>query len=246
MCKIQDIIDPIKKPIIVIAYVKVITMTPTLALALEDFVPVLLTLLALLWLTRMIFAMDRRSGYVAALGSLLVVLGGLFKATSKLLWVFSGELITWMENSLFTLMAPGFAFLAWAIWCGQRRVFGDTKTQYVFQVPMSFFLLIGAGTVFFNTSQQGRIWFFVLLTLVVLMSSLMLILLSRHAFHYRLKGAASLFLVYLVITLALNGMARTPSPSISVEWMKQIINTAASVILALASWKLWRGTKETS
>ncbi len=221
-------------------------MTPTLALALEDFVPVILTFFALLWLTRMIFAMERRSGYVAAIGSILVVLGGLFKATSKLLWVFSGELIVWMENSLFILMAPGFAFLAWGIWCGQRRVFRDTRTQYVFQVPMSFFLLIGGGTVYFDTSQQGRIWFFALLTLVVLMSSLMLILLSRHAWHYRLKGAASLFLVYLVITLVLNGMARTPSPSISVEWMKQIINTAAAVILALASWKLWRGTKETS
>ena len=221
-------------------------MTPTLALALEDFVPVILTFFALLWLTRMIFVMERRSGYVAAIGSILVVLGGLFKATSKLLWAFSGELIVWMENSLFILMAPGFAFLAWGIWCGQRRVFRDTRTQYVFQVPMSFFLLIGGGTVYFNTSQQGRIWFFALLTLVVLMSSLMLILLSRHAWHYRLKGAASLFLVYLVITLVLNGMARTPSPSISVEWMKQIINTAAAVILALASWKLWRGTKETS
>ncbi len=221
-------------------------MTPTLALALEDFVPGLLTLLALLWLTQMIFAMDRRSGYVAALGSLLVVLGGLFKATSKLLWVFSGELITWMENSLFTLMAPGFAFLAWAIWCGQRRVFRDTSTQFVFQVPMSFFLIIGGGTFYFNSSDQGRIWFFVLLTLVVLMSSLMLILLNRHAMHYHLKGTASLFLVYLVITLVLNGMARTPSPTTSVEWMKQIINTGASLILALASWQLWRGTKQTS
>jgi len=221
-------------------------MTPTLALALEDFVPVLLTFLALLWLTRMIFAMDRRAGYVAAIGSLLVVLGGLFKATSKLFWVFSGELITWMENSLFTLMAPGFAFLAWAIWCGQRRVFRDTRTQFVFQVPMSFLLIIGGGTFYFNSSDQGRVWFFVLLTLVVLMSSLMLILLNRHALHYRLKGNASLFLVYLVITLVLNGMARTPSPTTSVEWIKQIINTGASVILALASWQLWRGTKETS
>ena len=105
-------------------------MTPTLTIALEDFVPVFVTFFALLWLTRMIFSMDRRSGYVAAIGSLLVVLGGLFKATSKLMWVFSGELILWMENSLFILMAPGFAFLAWGIWCGQRRVFREVRTQH--------------------------------------------------------------------------------------------------------------------
>lgn len=221
-------------------------MNPTLALALEDFVPVILTFFALLWLSRMIFAMDLRSGYVAALGASLVVLGGLFKATSKLLWVFSGELIVWMEDSLFILMAPGFAFLAWAIWCAQRKVFQEVRPQYLFQVPAGFFFVIGGGTFIFNANNQGRIWFFVLLTLVVLMSSVMLILLSRHAWHYHLKGAAALFVGYLVITIVLNGLARTPSPTIGVEWIKQLTTTGASMILALACWQLWRGTQETS
>ena len=95
-------------------------MEPTLALALEDFVPVFLTLLALFWVTRMMLAIDRRSGYVSLAGSALVILGGLFKASSKLYWVISGSLIAWMENSLFLLMAPGFALVAWSIWFSAR------------------------------------------------------------------------------------------------------------------------------
>jgi hypothetical protein len=214
-------------------------MTPTIALALEDFLPVLLTLLALLLLTRMIFSVDQRSGYAAVLGLILVVLGGTLKATSKLLWVVFGESIPWMENSLFLLLAPGFASLTWAIWCSQRRFFRKVQTRYVSQVPVLFIFFIGAGNIYFNTSGQGRSWFFVLLSLVVVMSSLMVVLLSKYAWHYGLKSTALLFLLYLVITLLMNGMAQTPSSSLEMEWAKQSVNTAAAAILAFASWRLW-------
>jgi len=216
------------------------TMTPNLALALEDFVPVFLTLFALIWITRMIFNMDQRSGFVGVIGSILVILGGLFKAISKLLWVINGELILWMENSLFLLMAPGFALLAWAIWTGQKSLYWGVQSRYVFHVPFAFvILIIGGGFIF---RSEGRSWFIVLLTLVVIMSSVMLILLSRHALKNHLKGNASLFLIYLVLTIVLNGMARTPSPTIGVEWTKQLLNTTAALILAFASWQLWRST----
>lgn len=218
-------------------------MVPTMALALEDFVPVLLTLLALVWLNRMVFRMDRRSGYIAMLGLLFVVLGGLLKATSKLFWVTSGEPVAWMEDSLFLLMAPGFAFLAWAIWCGQRSLFRDIQPRFVWQMPTILLLVISGGTFYAYRADLERTWFFVLLTLVVVMSSLMLILISRHAWHYRLKRIAFLFLLYLALTLVLNGLARTPSPTLGVEWAKQLINTAAALILAFASWRLWLATR---
>ncbi len=219
-------------------------MTPTLALALEDFVPVILTSLALFWVTRMVLAIDRRSGYVALAGSVLVILGGLLKASSKLFWVFSGELIGWMEDSLFLLMAPGFALIAWAIWTGQRRLLQDQTARFFYAPPVGFLMLIVGGTFFFSESEGERTWFLVLLTLTVIMSSLMLILLSRHARYYQRNGTAALFLIYLVLTILLNGMARTPSPTVGVEWTKQLLNTAAASILLLASWQLWRATQQ--
>lgn len=217
-------------------------MEPTLALALEDFVPVLLTLLALFWVTRMMLAIDRRSGYVSLAGSALVILGGLFKASSKLYWVISGSLIAWMENSLFLLMAPGFALVAWSIWTGQVRLLQRRKVKSFYLLPGAFLILIAGGTVYFSGNDSWRTWFLVLLTLVVIMSSLMLVLLSRHARHYNRKGTAALFLFYLVLTIILNGMARTPSPTVGVEWAKQLLNTAAASILLLAAWQLWRAT----
>lgn len=219
-------------------------MTPTLALALQDFVPVFLTLLALIWITRIIFVMNHQSGLVGIIGSVLVILGGLLKAISKLLWVTSGDLILWMENSLFVLMAPGFALLAWALWTGQKVIFRGVETRYVFQVPIVFVLLVGGGTANLSFNNEGRAWFFVLLSLVVIMSSIMLILLSRHAWNYNLKSTAYLFWVYLVLTFVLNGMARTPSPTIGVEWTKQLLNTAGAAILTIASWQLWRSIKK--
>jgi hypothetical protein len=181
---------------------------------------------------------------VALAGSVLVVLGGLLKATSKLFGVFTGELIAWMENSLFLLMAPGFALVAWSIWTAQVRLRQDRKIRYFYQVPIGFPLLIIGGSLFFSDSGAERTWFLVLLTLVVIMSSLMLILLSRHAWYYKRKGTATLFLVYLGMNLLLNGLARTPSPTIAVEWGKQLLNTAATGVLLLAAWRLWRATRQ--
>ncbi|MFC2028986.1 hypothetical protein ACFLTX_03560 [Chloroflexota bacterium] len=219
-------------------------MEPNLLLALEDFVPVLLTMLALVWLTRLAFSMNRQSGYIAVIGSLLVVLGGLLKAASKLLWVVSGEQISWMENSLFLLMAPGFAMLSWSIWTGQRKIFRGIQTRIPYLVPIIILILVAGGAAYFSGIEQGRTWFIILLTSVVLMTTIMLILLSRHAWHYQHRLTAFLFLLYLLITLALNGMARTPSPSISMEWIKQLVNTTAAAILAYASWRLWRENRD--
>ena len=218
-------------------------MTPNLALALEDFIPVFLTLFSLIWLTRMVFDMDPRSGYVSAAGALLVVSGGLLKAISKLLWATSGELIVWMENSLFILMAPGFALLAWAIWTGQNTLFRGKRNRYVFQIPVAFVLLLFGGVANLSSEDGSRTWFFILLTMVVLMSSVMLVLLSRHAWKFKRKDIAALFILYLVLTILLNGMARTPSPTIAVEWTKQMMTTLAASILAVASWKLWQATR---
>ena len=114
--------------------------------------------------------------------------------------------------------------------------------QDAFWAGLGYTIIFGlfVGGVTLSSIFGGRTWFFILLTLVVIMSSIMLILLSKHAWKYNLKGTASLYLIYLLLTLVLNGMARTPSPSISVEWIKQLLNTAAAIILMIASWQLWR------
>jgi hypothetical protein len=221
-------------------------VSPTLALALEDYLPVLFTLFALIWLSRVVYQMDKQSGFIAVFGLVLVTLGGVLKASGKLIWVISEQKVDWMSDSLFLLLAPGFASLVWGIWNGQKRLFRDKKPYGIWLLPASLLILIVGGTIYTSVLNLSRIWFFVLLTLVVVMSSLMIVLLSRHAFHYRQRRIAFLFLFYLVLTLILNGMARTPSPTIDVEWIKQLVNTAAAMILAFASWRLWVETSRSN
>lgn len=221
-------------------------MTPNVALALEDFVPVFLTMVALIWLTRLVFQMNQRSGQIALIGSTLVVLGGLFKASEKLIWALSGDRVMWMNDSLFLLMAPGFALLAWGIWSGQRTLFTENQPRFLWQTPMAFIFFVGGGSIVSFGSEMSRSWFLILLTLVVIMSSIMLVLLNRHARRYHLNGVARLFLLYLALTLVLNGLARIPSTTIGAEWTKQLINTGAAALLAFASWRLWVGVQRAS
>ena len=105
------------------------------------------------------------------------------------------------EKQPFLLLVPSFALLAWAIWCAQWYLFNGTRQKFQWQVPFFLLGLIALGSVYFHGSGQGSTWFFVLLALTVVMSSLMLTLLTRHAWKYQLKGSAFLFLLHLAIAI---------------------------------------------
>jgi len=217
-------------------------MQPNLALAIEDFLPVLLTFLALLWLGQMILSMHRSSGAVAAFGMVLIVAGRALKAVSKLIWALFGNPVAWMDDSLFVLMAPGFACFTWALWSAQRSWFQKVSARCVWQVPVVVLLISGLGVTYATVSEGSRIWFFVTLTTVVIMSTLMSGLLVRQAWWMGRRGISLIFAVYLVSTLVLNGMARTTSETISYEWLKQLVNTFAAGIFAFAAWQLMAET----
>ena len=91
----------------------------TVSLALFDFVPVICSGIGLFFITRMIARLDANSGKVAYLAGTLIVLGGLSKATWKLIFTSSGTDIAWMNDMLFIFLAPGFTLLSWALWNAQ-------------------------------------------------------------------------------------------------------------------------------
>ena len=80
-------------------------MTPTNTLALENFLPVFLTFIAMVLLCRTLFDIDRGSGYITVLGILLVVLGGFLKASGQINWALTGDQVVWMKNSLFCCLS---------------------------------------------------------------------------------------------------------------------------------------------
>ena len=89
----------------------------TMALALEDFVPVIFTSIAVFLLAR--WSPARRAAAVA--GALLIAVGGVSKASWKLLAVGWGVDVQVMAEALFPCLSTGFVLLSWSLFAAAGR-----------------------------------------------------------------------------------------------------------------------------
>lgn len=216
----------------------------TLALALEDFVPVLLSLIGFALLARMVWRVDRDNGRLALVGVTLIGTGGVLKATWKLILALSGRDIAFLDNSLFIFLAPGFACLAWAVWAGQQRLRSRKVAERIWLRPLLIFLPF-ATAAFILAQQGGRSWVFVLLALTTLKNSILLGNLTRQALWQQQQGIAALFIFNLVSIFALSGLARVEQ-SVALQWVEQGINTLSQAVFLLAAWRLTSRANQTS
>lgn len=214
----------------------------TLSLAVLDFVPVLLTGIGFMYIIRMVFSILPAHGRIALLGGLLVVAGGLFRATWKLIMALSHGAVdvNWMENGLFVLMAPGYVMFAWSVWQVSRSVQGK-KILNAWLVPVLISLLtLGISFYFYSSVPDSPSWKRLLLTMTVLANFISGILLITFAFRQKLSKAGWLFVVNLVGIFVLNGLARMPEQSILLHWIDEGINTASWLAFAVAAWMVYR------
>ncbi|MBL8057393.1 MAG: hypothetical protein JNK29_11875 [Anaerolineales bacterium] len=220
--------------------------TYSVALALQDYVPVALSALGLFFLAEMIARMsaEARVGRIALLGAWLVMLGGGIKASWKLNLALTGADIHWMDNALFILMGPGFTALGWALSAAQRQWAGQPLTSrwawlFPFLVSAAF-LATAAGLAW---AQPGtRTWFFVLLGMTTIANFALSGLAIRQAWGQGRRGIALLFIVNVVAILALQGFARAGDRTELVQWIEQILNTLSNLAFALAAYRLNRVT----
>jgi hypothetical protein len=214
-------------------------MTPTFILALEDYLPVLISSLAFFWIAQMIGQMNRQCGHIAKLGLFFTVSGGLLKATEKAIWASTGEPMLWMRNSLFILTGLGFAYLAWALWSGRRGLQGAAQGS-VWLPPILFSAVALSVITYAAMMLPGRTWFFISLGIAVISNVTLIGLLIALSVRIKDPIAALLFGAYIISVFALAGLSRSPSPTINIEWIKQAMNTLAAVILGAAAWRLSR------
>lgn len=215
-------------------------MTPTLILALEDYIPVLISSAAFFWIAQLIGRMNRQCGQIANLGFLLVISGGLLKATEKSIWAATGEPVLWMRNSLFIFTGLGFAYLAWALWSGRKELQGKSVQSSVWLLPIVLGGVFFAAISYSAMMLPGRTWFFISLGLAVISNIILIGLLISISLRFKQPLSALLFAAYIITVFALAGLSRSPSPNIDIEWIKQAMNTLAAIILAAAAWKLSR------
>ncbi len=221
-------------------------MEYTLSLALVDFLPVGFTAIGLYFICRMVAHINAMQGNVAALGAILTVAGGFFKALWKTFMASTGGTldINWMEDGLFVFMAPGYTLLAWSVWQTVRSVQGK-KTFNVWLAPIIIIAIMFAGSYYLYTSNPtSPAWERVLLSVMVLATVITGILLIVFGFRQKLPLVGWLFIINLVGIFLLNGLARMDDQTIALQWIEEAINAIAWLCFAIAAKKVYENTRE--
>jgi hypothetical protein len=181
---------------------------PTVAMGLEDLVPVALTGAAIALLASRL----GRPWLSVAAG--LLVTGGLAKAGWKLWYAVSGTDHPRLADALFPLLGPGFALAAFALWMPRRP-------------PWPAFA-VGAATellaLVLRTTGP-------LLALTVIGSTAVTAWLVTTCWRARLPVGVALALGQLMAASLLARLATAPEQTTALQWIEQSGNTAGAFAL---------------
>ncbi|MER7106918.1 hypothetical protein [Streptomyces sp. NPDC000229] len=201
------------------------------ALALEDFVPVVLTGVAAARLVVPIGRAAPRARAVAATGAALVFAGGLSKAGWKLTVALDGPDIQPLNKALFPLLALGFLLLAHAL---LSMPLHDGPGEHRLP-PLWGFAVAWTAAAAGSLALRSTLPLMVLTVAAVTVCGVRLILLARSAGEPRAATATGL---WLLGTYALGPLATRPDQSVALQWVEQSCNTLTQAALLYAAWRL--------
>ena len=207
----------------------------TLPLALQDFMLVIFFAIGLFFVGKMVARESAICGNLAFFGGFLITLGGFFKVCWKLLVATTGTDVAWLNNSLFVLMACGFICLAWALWRSRK----ENKAAIFWLVPLVLIILTLGVAGYFAFVKEMRVWFFILLGATTLFNLAVSFQLIFRAAKNKLWLTVALFVFNLICIFTL---ARMGDQTVTLQWIKQGINTFSQGSFALAAYLLARHT----
>lgn len=194
-----------------------------LALAIEDFVPVLLAGAGSVVLAQAAGRVLPAVRVPALLAGALVTLGGFCKALWKLLVAAEPcRNYPWLENMLFPCLAFGFAGIACAlvgVWRGK-------------QVPWWPFLVLPVvGGV--AALAVGDTW--PLLIVAAIGAVFVGVLGIRLSRRYGFTAGVAFYVIYIVGTLVLPPLASRPNQSEELQWAEQLTNSVVQLCFLLGA-----------
>ena len=194
------------------------------ALAVEDFVPCVLAGAALVVLALMVRGRVPKAFPVAILGAVAITVGGVAKATWKLL-VASG---CWnypiLENLLFPCIAFGFAAMSWSL-------LSAVKGRLVLAWPFAA-LPVGAAI---GAIWMGDTW--PLLIAAAVGASFFGVTAAVTAFRAGKKSVGWIFVLYTLGTNIMPPLAAQPVQSEAIQWAEQLTNSGIQLCFLLGA--LW-------
>ena len=200
-----------------------------LALALEDFVPVVLAGAGALALARACSHRHPSLRIPALAGAAAITFGGLSKAVWKpLVAAEPCRNVELLEQVLFPFLAFGFAALAWAV-VSLRRDEVASPTPYVVAPVVGAVAAIWLGSTgpLLGVAALGALW--------------MGLNAATHARLIGQHGVAGLFVAYLIGTLLLPPLAARPHQSEGLQWIEQGTNSVVQLCFLIGSLALCVG-----
>ncbi|MEO0564115.1 MAG: hypothetical protein AAF125_18565, partial [Chloroflexota bacterium] len=174
-----------------------------------------------------------RLSWLMTLGSVMIVTGGLMKATWKLVMATSGTDIVWLSESLFLLMAPGFLFVAVTAWASMHAVSGKTVPIWLLGLPLLVVILV-LVVADVRTMVQGieRGWFFPFLLLASVSNVALAAMLITGAARRGKWLAVFLLSLNIGMVFALQPLAAMDDMSIAMHWIEQTLTIAGAAAFA--------------
>lgn len=208
-----------------------------LLLALEDFLPVVLSAGAYLVLARLCARLDRAAGRRVYAGVALIATGGVTKPIYKLVLAIGGEDVApvVLDELLFWFLAPGFVLLGSGLADGSRTDRDETTR------PSTPWVAAAGGIVLLGLAiliVGSEAWFPLLLGVATLGNTYVIVVLVGWVRRRGDMLAAGLFAASLVIVFALAWAAASLEQTIAVQWGEQLASTANQALVLWASLRL--------
>ncbi|HYF62421.1 MAG TPA: hypothetical protein VD886_06380 [Herpetosiphonaceae bacterium] len=214
-------------------------MEESLPVVVSNTLTVLLSALGLFAIWRMLARMDREAGYLGAFGCALIVGGGASATLNRLAVNLGGAPVRFFPDNFFSLLAPGFICLTYAVWHGQRVMLHQPRPQSVWFAPIG---LIGASqglTAWLVGLPGGPTAFVVLLTTATLANMALNWLCIRQALRQGRPVVALLFAGYTGMILSLNAVAHLGAVGSPLTLaLIQSLNVLAAAFFARGAWLL--------
>lgn len=209
----------------------------TVGLALYDYVPTIFTAAGLFFIFVIVRQNAPAHSWLALLGGSMIVLGGVLKATWKLVIATGGPDYVLLSEPLFPLMAPGFLFVTLAAWAGMRGASGKSIPNWL---PV-LGLLIVVGTfsyAYIRLSIQHieRGWFFPLLMLASISNVTLSVMLITGAARRKAWLAAGLLFINIAMVFALQPIAAMENMSIAMHWIEQTLTVGGAAAFAVGTY----------
>lgn len=193
------------------------------ALAVEDFVPCILALAALVILAKAVRVRVPQAYPVAIVSAIIISLGGFGKATWKLL-VATGCWETPLDQLLFPCIAFGFAGMSWAL-LSMRA--GRTILAWPFA---AFPAAAAVGALW-----MGDTW--PLLIAAAVGATVFGVTGAVIAFKGGKRSVGVLFIIYVLGTNILPPLAAQEHQTAQIQWIEQLTNSAVQLCFLLGA--LW-------